>query len=124
MADLQSVGIPLRQNEPWMLLNGDWRTRVGARCGTAGGEAWRVHLCQVVTGRFPLQGQLDVEVLSNGRVHDTTCQYVGETTVITRAPVGRGGDTDKIYIAIIIKALCQYLYVMRVFKITWLIVGS
>lgn len=91
LADLQSVGIPFRQNEPWMLLNGDGRTGVGARCWTAGGEAGRVHLCQVVSGRFPLQGQLDVEVLSDGRVHDATCQDVGETTVITRAPVGRGG---------------------------------
>ena len=50
-----------------------------------------MHLCQVVAGRFPLQGQLDVEVLGDGRVHDATGQDVGETTVITRAPVGRGG---------------------------------
>lgn len=65
-----------------------------------------MHLCQVVTGRFPLQGKLDVEVLSNGRVHDTTCQDVGETTVITCTPVGMG-DTDKLlYIAIIVTPLC------------------
>lgn len=30
-SDLQSVGIPLRQDEPGMLLNGDGRTGVGAR---------------------------------------------------------------------------------------------
>lgn len=46
-----------------------------------------MHLCQVVAGRFPLQGKLDVEVLSDGRVHDATCQDVRETAVITCAPV-------------------------------------
>lgn len=50
-----------------------------------------MHLCQVVAGRFPLQGKLDVEVLSDGRVHDATCQDVRETAVITRAPVVRDG---------------------------------
>lgn len=45
-----------------------------------------MHLSQVVVGGFPLQGKLDVEVLSDGRVHDATCEDVGETAVITRAP--------------------------------------
>ena len=51
-----------------------------------------MNLCHVILGRFPWQGQLDVEVLSDGRVHDATCQDVRETTVITRAPVGWGED--------------------------------
>lgn len=71
-----------------MLLNGDGRTGVGAGCGAARREAGRVHLCQKVPGGFPLQRQLDVEVLRDGRVHDATRQDVGETTVITCAPVG------------------------------------
>lgn len=45
-----------------------------------------MHLGQVVVRGFPLQGKFDVEVLSNGRVHDATCEDVGETAVITRAP--------------------------------------
>lgn len=63
-----------------------------------------MHLGQVVTGRFPLKGQLDVEVLSNWRVHDATCQDVGETAVITCTSVG---DRNKIHITIIITALCE-----------------
>lgn len=48
-----------------------------------------------------------MEVLSNGRVHDATCQDVGETTVVTCTPVGMG-ETDKlVYIAIIITLLCS-----------------
>lgn len=50
-----------------------------------------MNLGQVIPGRFALQRQFDVEVLSDGRVHDATCQDVRETAVITCAPVGRGG---------------------------------
>lgn len=91
LADLQSVGVSFREHEPRVLLDGDGRAGVGAGCWAAGGEAGRVHLCQVVAGGLPLQRQLDVEVLSDGRVHDATGQDVRETTVVTRAPVGRGG---------------------------------
>lgn len=45
-----------------------------------------MHLCYVVVGRIPLKRKLDVQVLSNGRVHDATGQDVGEATVIARAP--------------------------------------
>lgn len=46
-----------------------------------------------------------MEVLSDRRVHDATCQDVGETTVITRAPVFLVvGDTNKIHIVL----LCNY----------------
>lgn len=45
-----------------------------------------MHLCYVVAGRIPLKGKLDVQVLGNGRVHDATCQDVGEATVIACAP--------------------------------------
>jgi len=91
LANSQRVGTALGQDEPWMLLNGDGGAGVGAGGGAAGGEAGRVHLRQVVAGRLPLQGQLDVEVLGDGGVHDATGQDVGETTVITRAPVGSVG---------------------------------
>lgn len=70
-----------------MLLNSDGRAGVGARCRATGGEARRVHLSQVFVGRVPLQGQLHVEVLGDGRVHDATCQDVGETAVIAGTPV-------------------------------------
>lgn len=46
-----------------------------------------MHLSQVFVGRVPLQGQLHVEVLGDGRVHDATCQDVGETAVIAGTPV-------------------------------------
>lgn len=83
---LQSVGVSLGQNEPRMLLNGDGRAGVGAGCRAAGGKAGRVHLGDEVAGRVPLQGKLDVQVLRDGRVHDSTRQDVGEATVIARAP--------------------------------------
>lgn len=60
-----------------MLLDGDGGTGVGAGGGAAGGEAGGVHLSQAIVGGFPLQGQLDVEVLSDGRVHDATGEDVG-----------------------------------------------
>lgn len=83
---LQSVGMSLRQNEPGMLLNSDGRAGVGARCWTTRGKAGRVHLCHVVSGRIPLKGKLDVQILRNGGVHDATCEDVGEATVIACAP--------------------------------------
>lgn len=101
---LQSVGVPFRQNKSRMLLNGDGRTGIRAGRRTAGGKTGRVHLCQVVPRRFTLQRQLDVEVLSDGRIHDATCQDVGETAVITRAPVGVF-KMDKINTAVMITAL-------------------
>lgn len=83
---LQSVGVSLGQNEPRMLLNSDGGAGVGARCRTAGGKAGGVHLCDEVAGRIPLQRKLDVQVLRDGRVHDSTCQDMGEATVIACAP--------------------------------------
>lgn len=76
----------LRQNEPRMLLNSDGRAGVGARRRATRGKAGRVHLCYVVAGSVPLKGKLDVQVLSNGRVHDATGQDMGEATVVARAP--------------------------------------
>lgn len=46
-----------------------------------------MHLSKVFVGRVPLQGQLHVEVLGDRRVHDATCQDVGETAVIAGTPV-------------------------------------
>lgn len=45
-----------------------------------------MHLGQVFVGRVPLQWQLHVQVLGDGRVHDAARQYVGETAVVAGAP--------------------------------------
>lgn len=69
-----------------MLLNSDGGAGVGARRRAAGGEAGGVHLGQVFVGRVPLQGQLHVQVLGDGRVHDAARQDVGKAAVVTGAP--------------------------------------
>lgn len=69
-----------------MLLNGDRGAGVGTGCGTAGREAGRVHLGQIVPAKLTLQRQLDVEVLGDWGVHDPTGEYVGETAVVACAP--------------------------------------
>lgn len=111
---LQSVGVALAEDEPWVLLNGDGGAGVGAG-GAAGREAGGVHLGQVVPGGLPLQGQLNVQVLGDGRVHDATRQDVGETAVVTRAPVNRRAHLDlhllpQLYGGQIIKVLAAVLH--------------
>lgn len=51
-----------------------------------------MHLSQVFMGRVPLQGQLHVQVLGDGRVHDAARQDVGEAAVVAGAP--GVGDQD------------------------------
>ena len=84
--------VSLGQHEAGVLLDGDGGAGVGARGRATGGQAGGVHLGQVVPGRLPVHGQLDVEVLGHRGVHDATGEDVREATVVTCAPGGGGGQ--------------------------------